>query len=367
MKFMKRVISYRGYGRLFRVYGKSLLTYGTPVKIWNAVRTELAYRRRRIDVTSRPYLIFIEPLYYCNLTCPLCQRQSFSGARKEDAGRLPMEIYDRILDELGDYLIQCHIFGLGEPLLDWPLTRRIIEKAHKRRIFTLVSTNCTLMTPKIATEIVSSGLDYLVCAIDGVSQEAYGKYRVGGKVENAFQGLRLVCEERRRQRSDITIEWQYLVNRFNAPEMEKARAIAQELGVYLRFAPMGGMEWNNELQTYWLPETGGYQDSKLKTGATKNPWHCYWLWRGVVVNSNGQFARCPGYQNVAMMGSLAEKSVMELYNGATSQRARQLFSKRDVPEGDFPKPCNTCSYYVRERGGPNQDKLTSSGFNVAAS
>src|SRR5580700_7192224 len=153
MKIVKKVLSYRGWGRLMRVYGKSLIIYGTPRKFINAVRTELAYRTRRVDVKTPPYLIFIEPLYYCNLSCPLCQRQSFDGARKDDAGKLPIETYDRILDEIGDYLYQCHIFGLGEPLLDWPLTRQIIEKAHKRRIFSLVGTNCTLITPKIAREI----------------------------------------------------------------------------------------------------------------------------------------------------------------------------------------------------------------------
>jgi hypothetical protein len=30
-----------------------------------------------------------------------------------------------------------------------------------------------------------------------------------------------------------------------------------------------------------------------------------------------------------------------------------------VPEGPFPAPCNTCSYYVRERGGPMLDKRRS--------
>jgi len=365
MRLIKRLLSFKGWGRLMRVYGRSLITYGTPKKIWNAARTELAYRTRQTAIKTPPYLIFIEPLYYCNLSCPLCQRQSFAGARDEDAGKLPIAIYEKILDEIGDYLFQCHIFGLGEPLLDWPLTRRIIEKAHKKRIFTLVSTNCTLITAKIAREIVSCGLDYLVCAIDGVSQEAYEKYRVGGKVEKCFQGLRLLAEERRRQGSRMTIEWQYLVNRYNAHEMEEARALAREIGVYIRFAPMGGMEWDDQLQQYWLPEKGGYQEARLTAGRTKNPWHCYWLWRGVVVNSNGQLARCPGYQNVAMMGRLEHTKVMDIYDGPQSRRARELFKKGPVAEGPFPSPCNNCSYYVREHGGENLDKAHSANPQLA--
>lgn len=62
----------------------------------------------------------------------------------------------RCSTELGKYLFQVQIFGNGEPTLDWPRTREIIARAHKRRIFTLMSTNCTLITPEIAEEISAS-------------------------------------------------------------------------------------------------------------------------------------------------------------------------------------------------------------------
>ncbi len=349
------MLNYQNYGRLWRVYGLGTLRYGTPRKLWNAARTEWAYRRRRVDTRTAPYVLHLEPHYFCNLKCPLCQRQRFSGARKADAGHLSLDVLDSILDEIGDYLIQCHIFGLSEPSLNWPLTRQIIEKTHRRRIFTLVSTNATLITPDMAREMVASGLDYLVCAIDGTSQESYGKYRVNGRFDDAIRGLRLVAAERDRQRSRIQIEWQYLVNAFTADEMDEARRMASEMGVYVRFAPMGGMEHDKELQDYWLPKSTQWQDSRIETGKARNKWACYWLWRGAVVNSNGQMGRCPGYQNVAQMGSVAEKSFMKLYNGPLSQRARQLFVKGPVPPGDFPAPCSTCMFYPREHGGPNRD------------
>ncbi len=214
--------------------------------------TEYAYRRRIVDVRSAPYILFLEPLYYCNLDCPLCDRQVFPQARVKDAGKLTLELYDRILDEVGDYLFQCQIFGQGEPMLDWKLTKEIIQRSHRRRIFTLVSTNCTLITDKIAEEVVSCGLDHLVCAIDGISQESYEVYRVGGKVADAMAGLRKIVEQKRKQRSKIELEWQYLVHSRNAHEVEAARKIAEELGVFIRFAPLKGMEWDKTLERDWL-------------------------------------------------------------------------------------------------------------------
>ena len=65
------LLNFRNRDRLWQVYAASVLRYGTPKKIANAVRTELAYRRRVADVRSAPYILLLEPLYYCNLECPL--------------------------------------------------------------------------------------------------------------------------------------------------------------------------------------------------------------------------------------------------------------------------------------------------------
>ncbi len=67
---MASFLHYRNYGRLFNVYGRSQWKYGSVRKVLNALRTEWAYRRRRDLVRSYPYILFLEPLYYCNLDCP---------------------------------------------------------------------------------------------------------------------------------------------------------------------------------------------------------------------------------------------------------------------------------------------------------
>ena len=70
----------------------------------------------------------------------------------------------------------------------------------------------------MADDIVNSDLDHLVCAIDGISQASYAAYRVGGQVKDAINGLRWVCEARKRSKRPLEIEWQFLVNRHNVHE-----------------------------------------------------------------------------------------------------------------------------------------------------
>jgi MoaA/NifB/PqqE/SkfB family radical SAM enzyme len=281
----------------------------------------------------------------------------FPQARIKDAGRLTLELFDRILDEVGDYLFQCQIFGQGEPMLDWALTRQIIERSHRRKIFTLVSTNSTLITPKIAEEVVNCGLDHLVCAIDGISQKSYEVYRKGGQFADAIGGMRSILTQARKQKSKMEIEWQFLVHAHNAHEVEDARRLADDLGVYIRFAPLKGMEWDKGLERFWLPKSSSGGASEIMEGEYMNPWPCYFLWRSLVLNSNGKLARCLIYQNVSQYADLHHQSVLEAYNHPTVQAARRLFRGDSKPEGPAPSPCNGCSYFARHHGPQPSNRL----------
>jgi MoaA/NifB/PqqE/SkfB family radical SAM enzyme len=353
-----RLFNYVDRGRLLKVYGKSVFKYGTPRKIWNALRTEWAYRTRRIDVRTPPYILFIEPIYYCNLKCPLCPREKYPDARSDDKSRLPLDLLDKIFDEIGDYLFQCQIFGNGEPMLDWPRTKHVIQAAHRRRIYTLISTNCTIMTPKLAEEVVTSGLDYLICAIDGTTQESYEKYRVGGRHDKAMAGMKLLVEAARRTKSSTFLEWQFLVNRYTYPQMDEARRIARELDIFLRFSPIGGVGLDQKGKDEWYAPDSQWRNTEQAPGQPLNDFHCYWLWRSLVINSNGNLARCPGFSNIAQIASLHENSIMSVYNGPQSQRARELFSKGAVEAGEFPAPCADCTFYRRHHGNKTDAPAT---------
>lgn len=342
------------YGRLWRVDARSLLRYGTPRKVINALRTEWAFRRQVSDVRVRPYMLVVEPLYYCNLRCPLCARETAPHARKgkENAGKLPLDLFEEVLDEIGPYLFQCQIFGNGEPLLDWPLTAQVIEEAHSRRIFTLMSTNCTLITEKMADEIVASDLDYVICGIDGITQRSYQAYRVGGDVNDALAGMKMLVDARHRQGRKIFIEWQFLINRFNWQDMPEVERRAKDLGIYLRMSPIGGVEADPKLRQHWQAEVSqeAMGDQTACSGTD-----CTYLWRTLTLNSNGQLARCNYFGNFAQLGSVRGQSVVDMYNSPSMWRARQLFSRKRVPSGDFPFPCSNCAVFRRRHGGPNRD------------
>ena len=234
--------------------------------------------------------------------------------------------------------------------MNWRLTREIIERTHRRRIYTLLGTNCTLITPQMADELVACGLDYIVCAIDGLTQESYETYRVGGRVEDSLAGMRHVVEAKRRLNSSIQIEWQFLVHKYNVHEIAGAQKLAAELDVFLRLAPLRGMEWDHELEERWLPSGGTWELRRYAAGEPIYDFPCYFLWRSLVLNSNGKAARCLIYQNASQYADLHKMSALAAYNHPSVQQARQLFRK-DAAAGDkAPSPCRACGFFARHHG-----------------
>jgi MoaA/NifB/PqqE/SkfB family radical SAM enzyme len=340
------MFNYDSTFRLARLYGRAFVRGFTVRRFANAVRTEWAFRRRHIDVQSKPYILFIEPLYYCNLRCPLCPRQvpDFGGQR----GKLETDLIHKIFDELGPYLYQCSIFGNGEPTLDWSRTAEVISAARSHKVFTAVSTNATLITESMAERIVDSGLDYLICAIDGVSQEAYESYRVGGSVEDAMAGMQRVVDAKRRKKSRLVIEWQFLVHKQNEHEMDTARALARKMGVSIRFAPLGGMGNEPSEQEKWVASDKRFRKGATPAGVPLKNHHCYWLWRSMYVNATGTLGRCPGYAGTALIGNLRTSSIQEMYNGRTTRNQRRIFNPAPIAHSDAPEgPCDSCTLYVR--------------------
>ena len=74
------------------------------------------------------------------------------------------------------------------------------------------------MTPELAEELVKSGLSRIIVSMDGLTQETYEAYRVGGSVEQCKAALRSVREAKNRLHGHTTIELQCLRLKTNEHE-----------------------------------------------------------------------------------------------------------------------------------------------------
>ena len=69
-------------------------------------------------------------------------------------------------------------------------------------------------------------------SIDGVTQEVYETYRVGGRLDRVMDNLNLLAEAKREMGSATPhVEWQFIVMRQNEHQMDEARALAGRMAV----------------------------------------------------------------------------------------------------------------------------------------
>lgn len=273
--------------------------------------------RGHTKLRGYPPVLTIESTNVCNLRCPFC----FTGAGEvgRQVSMIPLPLYEKVLNELGDYLLHLEFYNWGEPLLNKNIYE-MIRLARGKGISTVVSTNFSMpFDSDRATRLVTSGLDLLGVSIDGARQESYEKYRVRGNLETIVKNVRLVNDAKQSLRSATPkLIWEFHVFEHNKDDIELAKTMAKELGMQLAVAKgwVAGPEWDPE----------GEFDFYAKPVAQR----CGYLWTRAVIHNDGGVAPCCGtFYKEDDYGSVGERTFKEVWNNTTFQEARRLFRSRN--------------------------------------
>lgn len=293
------------------------------------------YARVRTRLRSYPWMLSIEPTNACNLHCPFCFTGAGGLGRPRSA--MSLELYRKLLDELGGYLILLKAYSWGEPLLCRHLETMIAE-AHARGICTVVNTNFSLpFEARRAEAFVASGLDHLVISIDGTRQDTYQRYRVGGSLARVLENTRLMIATKHRLGSEkptLTLEFHPFP--WNTQDVPAMRALAAELGTALHLFKgcLPGEEWG---------KTEPWQFCGDPT-----PMACVFPWSTAVVAGDGGVAACIGsFYAEDDMGRLdpgAPEHVRfrDIWNNERYRLARSFFHAREGTDKEREHICFDC-------------------------
>ncbi len=204
-----------------------------PSIVWNVAKVgaslALSHLVRRPVVWGRPVAIMMEPISRCNLQCPLCP----IGARelKRELGTMTLAHFVRILDNVGPQVRVLALWNQGEPTINDALPA-MIRAAHERGIYTMTSTNGNLLLRRnLIARLLDSGLDEIIFSIDGLTQETYQLYRIGGHLDvvaEAMQTLRRLRDARAQKTPRIVMQW--LPMKHNQHEIPRLRKTASAWG-----------------------------------------------------------------------------------------------------------------------------------------
>ena len=274
---------------------------------------------RRPVVWGQPFMLMVEPTNYCNLKCPLCP--SGNGEMSRRRGNMSIDDFKKMVDELAPKSFMMMMWNQGEPYLNGCFNE-MVRYAHDKGIFTFTSTNRHYIRKDSEAEsIVKSGLDEIIVSLDGVDQETYQQYRVGGDINKVFDGVkRLVVAKKQLGLETPFINLQFIVMRHNQQDIKHAEQLANDLGVD-KFLVKTAQVYSKSDADKFLPSEDSYsrytetEDGLVVKGQPVRG--CKVLWYSTMVNWNGDVAPCCFDKNVDFkMGSAFEKgSFSQIWRG----------------------------------------------------
>jgi len=295
------------------------------------------------EVWSYPIAAIIDPSSACNLRCPFCFQADNPDARSKAV--MEWDLFKKLIDEIGPYLYHCDLFNWGEPFLN----RRIfdmIELVKSNDTEIRISTNFNRrLTDEELERLIDSKLDILTVSLDGISQETYSKYRVGGDISIVLDNMRRLKRLKYLKKSHKPrVDWQFLVFSHNEHEMKKAADLACELDADLRFAApfVYSREWLSSDPRFVrdeykkkeaAPENAKETDpleKRIKKLRSNEKHHCDWLYLNLTVNACGTVSPCCTVSEESLdFGDLNTESFRALWNNQKFRAARRIMSGCD--------------------------------------
>ena len=285
-------------------------------KFINLLKVQWAKKCGHAKINCFPYLFVMEVTNVCNLQCPFCLTgKGISGGR--DTRHMNFQEAKAIIDQVGEYLYLLQVYTWGEPLLNKDIFA-IIEYAKKKNIYVMMSTNGMAMSRANNQRLLASGIDYIVVAIDGGSQETYQIYRIGGNYDRVIGNVKDLLVQREESKGSAPfVEWQYIVFRHNEHEVRETEKMAYNMG-FNKFTP---------LPAYVEDEEWAATDPEYRTdpGNPERLTNCDRPWTHLNVRVDGGVAPCCyTFFKKNDLGDLSKSSFLEIWNNPYFQQARSI-------------------------------------------
>lgn len=315
------------------------------IKPVNLIRAGYSYFHSSLtgkaDIKGMPVSVSVELTNNCNLNCPHCS--SGSGNMQRKHGFMDLELFNKVMKELAPYLNNVNLYFQGEPMLH-PLFFSFIQNCNS--VNSVVSTNGHYLFEENSERIVQSPLNKLIVSLDGIDQETYSAYRVNGNVKKVIDGIRYISAAKKKHRSSLKIELQFLVNKFNEHQVPAIRTLAKSVHVKLSLKSMQIID-KADISS-WLPSGRRFRRYRLTEGTyelkSSLPDRCARLWFNPVITWDGKVVPCCFDKDAEyIMGDLTQDSFREIWDGPKYR----IFRKSILTGRHTIEMCGNCTSGLR--------------------
>jgi organic radical activating enzyme len=259
------------------------------------------------ELDAYPPCVQIEPTSVCNYRCVFCYQvdKAFSHAREGHMGQMPLETFQRVVDELHGNVEAVTLASRGEPLLCKQIDEMLAYVAGKF-LGLKINTNASFLDERKAHAILSAEPNTLVFSADAADADLYAKLRVNGSLERVLENVRRFAEIKAKHYPDSRTIVRVSGVRYS--DRQDFTAIESFWRDYVD--QVAFVDYNPWESAYDVPPNG-----------VTSP--CSDLWRRAFVWWDGRVNPCDvDYRSTLAMGSVGSETVSGLWTGAGYTKLR---------------------------------------------
>lgn len=281
----------------------------------------------------------------CNLKCVFCP----VGNQKITPILMNLKDHHKIIDLLPKSIKVVRYSYRGDATLNKDFVK-MIHYAYLKGFKTDLSTNGMLID-KYIEELVNSGLDRIIFAIDGATQESQSKYRIGSDLEKIKTNIKKLVEARENSKKKFPrqIIIQSIINKYNEFQVSDFIEMAKNLGVdEIKFKTLAvslasTFLKGKDIHEAFLPKNKEY----LRKG--QNILICPFLWETVILANGDVSICCSDYYGKYIVGNvLKEDNFEKIVYGKIYNALRKKILKKKL------SICKTCpitgEYWISQIG-----------------
>lgn len=269
----------------------------------------------------------------CNAACIMCPH-----SKLKKMGTMDMNLYKKIIDNCARLNIKIITLSFfGEPFLD----KKIIEKikyAKGKGMSVGFYSNASLLTEKLAKEIIEAKLDNITISFDGATKETYEKIRKNLKFEATKKNvLGLINTRKKLNKKNPKINLVLVELEENKKEIKQFYQYWKGKVDSINIINM--RNWANDIQKEGTKESFHF-NKKIK----RKP--CALIWLKMVVDWNGEVVLCcDDWNHSTIIGNLKNQTIEEVWKGERLRKIREAHLRGEFYKVPLCAGCNKKSVW----------------------
>lgn len=292
----------------------SFYKYASFKKVVNFLKALYLWKTGVVQISTKPSFLKVEISRKCALNCLYC------SSPKEEAF-YPLDLFKNIIDQLKEFIFLTSLYDIGEPLEN-PEILEYIKYARQNKIGTIISTSLSIEKEDgFWSSLVTSGIDKIIVAIDGISENVYRTYRKNGNLDLVLYNLSRLLAYSKVYKSNVIIEWQMLDLPWNKHEQSAAKKIALQMGC-------------NNFRL--IKEASALRKFQRSLNHLRNT-NCIFPYLIFIVTAKNMVRSCyKNYHDNMIVGDFNRSNFDDIWNG---QQIQKLRSKIQIQKRDGCKIC----------------------------